>query len=300
MDNSTNYIVYLCYGKARVFDECVFSLLSLSRMYPKGLPANTQIWIYTDNAEWFRSFADCPLPLHYREIDDATIKEWRGKINFVHRVKIEALADLMNSKEGNVLYLDTDTLFIQPIDNILRNINEDQRYMHIDEGVVSSSPTLVLQKLNAHLKKSAHTRPLMNMPMWNAGVLGFNTGRKGLLRDVLEFTDREYPLFPKHVVEQFAFSVYLGNEGKLKEAAPYIFHYWNLKEMEQVLSSFFAYFKSKNWQELVRYSAWVDVTGLLEEKNKFYRGRNIIGKLLGKHWAVVIPDWSAAKKQPNM
>ena len=109
--DQTNYIVFLCYGNERVFHECTYALLSLSRIYGQAIPKDTEIWIYTDNPGWFKTLKGCPLPLYFREADSATIKMWRGDIDFVHRVKIETLKDLTKHKKGNVLYMDGHVQF---------------------------------------------------------------------------------------------------------------------------------------------------------------------------------------------
>ena len=106
-----NFIVFQCYGNKGIFQECAYALLSLSRSNTSKDLANTEVWIYTDDPAWFSAFKDCPLPLLYRKIDEATIKRWKGKIDFVHRVKIELLKDFVKGKQGNILYTDTDTDF---------------------------------------------------------------------------------------------------------------------------------------------------------------------------------------------
>ena len=280
MSPRTNYIVYLCYGPERVFYECAMSLLSFSQVHGYGVPGNTEIWIYTDKPGWFGEFKDCPLPLHYRTIDDATIKEWRGKIDFVHRVKIAALIDLVNVREGNILYVDTDTVFKKPIDDVLHDIDSGGQYMHMNEGVVREGGTPILRKLNKHLKKNKQTS-LRDMAMWNAGVLGFNTTDKAVLDGALAFTDTEYPAFPKHIVEQFAFSVCLR---ELQEAIPYIVHYWSLKEADAELVDFFARNKGKSWEELVRCSVEIDVERMMADKRVFYEERGLLGRMFGREW----------------
>jgi len=294
-----NYIVLLCYGHDRVFHECAWALLSLSRLYAPAGPANTEIWIYTDKPGWFREFKDCPLPLHFREVDMALIKQWRGSIDFVHRVKIEILKDLTATRQGNVLYVDTDVLFTHCIDKMLSDINAGKLYMHIMESIVSQERNPVLKKLNNYLgkeNKQLNGKPIRNMAMWNAGVLGFNTRHKALLNEVLAFTDGEYAKFPKHIIEQFAFSIYFQREGEIKAAAPYIFHYWNMKEAGIVLASFFSYFKGRSWSELVALSSLVQISGLMQEKANFFYNRSAIDSLLSKKWTPEIPDWEVVSR----
>jgi len=301
VEHQTNYIVFQCYGNEGVFHECSYALLSLSRLYEPAGINNTEIWIYTDNPDWFLSFRDCPLPLFYREMDKATIKEWRGEIDFVHRVKIAILKDLTKHKKGNILYADTDVVFTHRIDKMQEDIEAGKLYMHTMEGKVSDEGNPVLRKLNKYLNKDQQQKingkPLNDLYMWNAGVLGFNTKYDHLLDTILAFTDTVYPQFPKHIVEQFAFSVYFQEAGVIKTAAPYILHYWNLKEARLALASFFDAFKDKSWQELVRYSRLLQMPVLMQEKVNFLHNRSIIDKLQKKQWSPSKQDWHELSRQ---
>jgi hypothetical protein len=295
----TNYIVFLCYGNVRVFHECTYALLSLSRLYSAEELSNIEIWIYTDNPVWFRSLRGCSLPLRYRETDAGTIKGWRGKIDFVHRVKIEVLKDFVKDKSGNILYVDTDVVFTHTTDKILANINEGALYMHTMEGKVSDGGNPIFRKLNKYLgpARSINNKPLNEMMMWNAGVLGFNTKHYHLLDEVLKFTDEEYSKFPKHIVEQFAFSVYFQVAGDIKAAAPYIFHYWKLKEASYVLESFFDYFKDTSWGELTRYSSLIQMHSLMQIKVDFLHNRSLTDSILHKQWLPPAQNWAMLCKQ---
>ncbi len=295
MDKQPNYIVFQCYGNECIFHECAFALLSLSRLYGGGCPANTQIWIYTDNPGWFSTFRNISLPLNFCEIAPANITKWKGSIDFVHRVKIEILKDFTRERNGNVLYTDTDVVFTWPIDYLMKQISSGQLYMHVNEGVVSSRSNPIFAKLDTHLRDNTpmkvNDKPLWDLPMWNAGVLGFDTKYRYLLDDILTFTDTEYPRFPKHIVEQFAFSVFLAHAGTIKTAAPFVLHYWNLKEVRAVLASFFAYFKNHDWNELSEYSGLLQMPVLMQEKVNFLANRDITDKLLKKQWQPAEYNW---------
>ena len=294
-----NYIVFLCYGHERVFHECAYALLSLCRLYHTDELKNKEIWIYTDNPEWFKAL-NSTLPLNYRAVDNITINKWRGSSEFVHRVKIEILKDLTSSKTGNILYVDTDVVFTHRIEKVFADIDAGKLYMHIRESKVSDKANPVLRKLNNYLEGAQlqqNGKPLNEMAMWNAGVLGFNTQHNQLLDEVLAFTDTEYPKFPKHVVEQFAFSVYFQDTDDIKAAAPYIFHYWNMKEAGSILSSFFRHFKGKDWQELVQYSVLIQMENLMQEKLVFYSNRHISGIIAGKKWQPANYNWKDLSKQ---
>lgn len=291
MDNC--YIVMQCYGNEGVFLESAWAFLSLSRLYPNAadLP---EIWLYTDNPQWFSRFQDCKLPLKFRQIDQALIQQWRGAINFVHRVKIEVLRDFCDSHQGNVLYLDTDVVFTHRIEELWKGVQAGNLYMHVMESVVSSEANPVTRKLNAHLKANSYLPgpPINDMPMWNAGVLGFHTSKKHLLGDVLQLTDTLYAGFPKHIAEQFAFSVVFGRSNSIKSTAPFLLHYWNLKEVRTLIHSFFSYFNNSTWDTLIRYSALIQMHVLMQEKMNFYYNRSIAGKIKKQLWQPPVINWA--------
>ena len=300
MEQQTNYIVFQCYGNEDIFRECAYALLSLSRLYGPGQPSDVQVWIYTDNPAWFSKFKDCPLQLHYRQVNEELIRQWKGAVNFVHRVKVELLKDFAQTHSGNILYLDCDIVVTHPLREVFANINNGLLYMHVAEGSLSDEPNKMLAKLYHHYKKNPlkiNDRPVSEMTMWNAGVLGFNTQQKELLDQVLVFTDREFPQFPKHIIEQFAFSVFFQLQGPLKAAAPYTFHYWKLKEARPVLASFFSYFKDSNWDQLTRYSSLIQMHALMQEKVNFYTDRGIYEILRNIHWQPRVPDWQKLEQQ---
>ena len=301
MEQPTNYIVFLCYGNGGTLYECAYSLLSLSRLYTVDELKNTEIWIYTDQPDFFRSFKGCKLPLHYRQLDAATIKQWRGEINFSHRMKIEMLRDLTTDRTGSVFYVDSDSVFTQRIDHVWDDISNGELYMHLMEGKVSGRGNKIFEKLDDHLSKTAtekiNGKPVNDLAMWNAGVLGFDTKYRYLLDEALAYTDKEYPKFSKHIVEQFAFSRCFQKEGNVKAAALYILHYWILKEARTVLHSFFEHFKESNWNELVVYSQLVQLPVLLQEKINFLNNRTLFQSMIKRQWLPPKYDWAEMMKQ---
>ncbi len=296
-----NFLVFLCYGNIGIFHECAYALLTLSRLYGGKLPDDWEIWIYTDKPEFFRALGGCPLPLHYRTLDAATIQQWKGPHGFVHRVKIALLQEFAAAHTGNILYSDTDVVFSDRLEPVFSKIGYGSLYMHVAEGIVGEGHNPVLTKLAKHTRRhhlqSPSGQPLAQMVMWNAGVLGFNSRLATLLEGVLEFTDREYGRFPKHIVEQFAFSVYFGQHGPIKSAAHYITHYWNLKEARHVLEAFFVKYASSPWSELADYSQLIHIPVMMQDKANFYRNRSLAGKMLKKTWLPAVPNWEELVRQ---
>jgi hypothetical protein len=289
------YIVYQCYGDISIFHECALSLLSFSKWYSTEELQAFEFWIYTDKPEWFQAMKGCPLPLNYRKMDAATIQQWRGATQFVHRVKIELLLDFVQGRSGNVVYIDTDTVLLQRLDKVLHDISVGELFMHVLEGKISDELNPILLKLSRYLKGQQLIEQadgsLQHTMMWNAGMLGFQTQHSHLLQEVLRVTDTIHPHFSKHVVEQFAFSLVFQRTSNIHAAAPYFIHYWNFHEAKPIFASFFDCFKDADWADLLRYTDLIHIPVLLQEKIAYLHSRSIYNKLKRIPWQPVIPDW---------
>ena len=245
------YLVYQAYGKDEIKQECVFSVLSLYRYTSESLLNQLSVVIYTDTPEKFDLLESSPFPVFFEAVNTQTLTDWRGDIDFVHRVKIKILQDFCSKYQGAVLYLDTDTYFSQNPDTLFGLIEQGKYLMHTAEGAINSKKNLTLKKLEKFLSSRTiqigkETMQIdTHLQMWNAGVLGFVSEQIELLDNVLLFTDTFYKLYQKHIAEQFAFSFYM-QKNELLAADSYIFHYWNFKEFRSILSEFFKVLSKDN------------------------------------------------------
>ncbi len=246
-----NYIVYQAYGSDDILNEALYSMLSFYKVH--GLDQkDIQLVIYTDRPLHFESVLGKER-VECRKIDASIIKKWRGDIDFVHRVKVETLIDFTQSlKDENILYLDSDIYFTQKVHSIFDGIAQGQLYMHEYEGALNKSKFPLILKMGkfikshqAALKVSGFEVPI-DTKTWNAGVIGFNASKKYILNKVLCFTDGFYKMYPKHIAEQFGFSLYLGKEGNVLVASQELFHYWSFKEFRGVLKDFFEHHKTSS------------------------------------------------------
>ncbi len=134
-----NHIIYQAYNSIDNLNECLYSLYSLYEF-----DNNYKVTIYTDNDNYLKGKTP-PLDIKYRIITQKEIKNWRGKYNFVHRLKIMIIIDLLDnlSKNDNVLYVDTDTMFINNLDDIFKEIDNNNLFMHINEGRISDKTNII-------------------------------------------------------------------------------------------------------------------------------------------------------------
>lgn len=252
----TNYIVYQAYGSVDILNEALYSILSFYKVH--GIEQNDiQLVLYTDNVAHFESIIGKGKIL-FKEINAELLKKWRGDIDFVHRVKIEILIDFSTELEqDNVLYLDSDICVLKPATEIFEGISKGIFYMHDSEGSLSESDFRLILKLGKFIKSHhSQLRALgFDVPLatktWNAGVIGFNASKKNVLKKVLCFTDNVYKIYPKHIIEQFGFSFYLGKEAEVVSTSDCFYHYWSFKEFRQVLNDFFEHHKTSKLETLI-------------------------------------------------
>lgn len=243
-----NYLVYQAYNNRDFLNECLYSLYTLIRYTD-----NFQVIIYTDNKEYIKRFSPSGLHIKYRELNRKEITEWRGENGFVHRFKIMILKDLMENIEGenNILYIDTDTTFNEPLMKIYDQIEKGKLFMHEDEGSIRGQikENIIFAKTMKYRNSKNRYSKLIpfDQRMWNAGVLGFKSSDINLLNEVLEITDKIYSEFQKHIVEQLAFSIIFSREKEreLECLDKQIYHYWNFKEFRIILNDFFSDDRSK-------------------------------------------------------
>lgn len=281
-----NYLLYQAYGSPDILNEALFSILSYLR-----LPAGATVLLYTDNPAHFRAVLGEQPGIVYEYIELAQWRAWRGDIDFVHRVKIMVLQHAAAHYAGSLLYADTDTVFTQSPAQIFDLIGQGQLFMHLSEGRLNDG-NLLNRKINRVLQ--ARDAPaLVGGPispatcMYNAGVLGLRSTDAPLLAQVLALTEQLYRLYPKHVMEQLAFSVVWARQGPVHEAAPWVYHYWNLKEIRPVLATLLAPRPGRPLAEWQARAARLEVPALAEAKARFRAlpgWQRAVRRWLGRGW----------------
>lgn len=266
-----NYILYQAYGNKDILNEAIFSILSFERLETKP---DVRFVIYTDDIDYFKNRV--PENTHFEIITQPQLKIWRGATDFVHRVKVEVIKDFFNKYNGSLLYIDTDTTFLSDPGIIFDGIAAGKVYMHICEGKIDSGDNLVFKKISKFLKgksfvlKNKETLVIRaDIPMWNAGLLGFDGRSASLLDEVLDVTDTLHTAYKRHVMEQLAFSFILQTKRELLPADQWVFHYWNFKEIRPVLNDFLSSHKNISFVELAVIASKLDIKNLFKPKFAF-------------------------------
>lgn len=293
-----NFLLYQAYGHTDILRECLFSVLTYYRKKDSST-APAQLAIYTDNADWFKPYlVGLPGQVHFVPVDPQLIKQWRGPHDFVHRVKICIMQDFFERwPHANLLYADTDTEFLTDCQPLYDQIAAGQFFMHEDEGILQGKNVSIMSRKTGkfvrgkvYQRSNGETFTInLSTRMHNAGVIGMAGASRHLLKDVLSLTDQLYAQFPKHTMEQLAFSYMLQSAGKLRSASDYIYHFWFLKELRPMLQQFFDRYKGRPFNELAELSAQFDPATLSDKKMDY---RNLPGfirmvlKITGRQWKI--------------
>jgi hypothetical protein len=292
----SNYLLYLSYKKQEIHHQTIISVLTFLKVSTDSFLETVKIVIYTDNESLFKSY----LPVAniiFEPIDDSLIENWKGSINFFFRAKIKLIEDFFSKYDGNMLYFDSDTYFLNDVSSFFSKIENNELFMHEYEGVFEqnkkdskkeSSSKRIEKILKSHIFKiqEIDVKIPINTPLWNAGVLGFSSKFTHVLQNVVELTDQLYQIKNAHIMEQFAFSYYLGSSGKLQPLNKEIFHYWQFKEFNEVIANYLVHYKNKGIESLKKNLDEIDPQKLSLPKmrylkmaffeknfNKYFRGK---------------------------
>ena len=298
-----NYLVYQSYGSTDILNECSYSILSLLK---QGLNSEKiQIVIYTDRKDYF-SFLPSDI-ISFVEMDEKTIKEYKGSYNFVHRLKIKVLQDCVTRFEGKILYADSDIYFINSIETLFDQIDEANFLMCNNEGPIDVPGNRVFEKFSRFISENSsyliqHMIPIPpDVTMWNAGIIGFVSPNKQLLDKVLYTNDTIFEKFKSHVVEQLSFCYQLQMHGTVHKSTDYVFHYWNLKEFRLVLAEFFTHhLPGSTLQEMIQDVDSIRPDVLIRPKLEYESLsfiRKNIRKLKGKNNRWKFPAYSIGVKE---
>ncbi len=289
------YILYQAYGSLGHVNECRYSLLKFLEFYNLKPPAQIGMVIYTDQPSAFEAFSVFFHHFELKEISQEQLKQWRGPNNFTHRAKIEILKSFFQDREGNLLYFDTDTYIIKPVEPLFAKLAKGNFFLHEFEGILNKTENPAFHKWIKFLSSNQihynKGRVVFSdsLKMWNAGVIGIPGKNKDLLADILSLTDAVYSKFKKHIAEQFAFCYCFQKMGNVTSSKNEIVHYWNLKEFSFLLKVYFDRNEEESIPNLVKLLPDIDPASIQVQKLT-YQKLPLLKKWMyavrGKKWSI--------------
>jgi hypothetical protein len=228
-----NTLLYLCYGAPRNFSEARYSILSLLRTVG-AKAAEFQIVVYTDDPG---AFAD--LGIETVEIDEALLLSWLDGKDYIHRRKTMTVIDALSRFGGAVAFVDCDTYYLKPVDELFSRIGPGRACLHLVEGRLQETKSKVDQSVSKLIRDQTFYgldgKALTiseDARMWNSGVIGIHYTDAALMNEALYLTDQMWcklePYAPgkkAHHLEQFATGYFL-ERLHLVECDDVVYHYW--------------------------------------------------------------------------
>jgi hypothetical protein len=287
-----NYLLYLAFGKEYI-QECKYSILKLLEFYNLR-PPKIQVHVLTDKPQEFESLIPFFYHFEIKNLTNTEMEECRGMPPNNYRVKAIAIKRFLDTHAGNVLFCDTDTVLLRPLEPLFADITNGGVYMHQFEGEIAADSAFkkLHTRLTGDTAAMAEVLSFASEPkwyMWNSGVVALNHDRKELLADVVKLTDYIYSKARNHTSEQLAISYCLSKAGTIQEAAPYFYHYWNLKEFRQLLKTFFTLNAEESIPNLVKKIRHLDAMTIQHDKNAWEDLpflQRMLKRLRGKSWKI--------------
>lgn len=194
------------------------------------LPERPEVVVTTDRPGWYRWFGDrVRIVLLTRSLRAA----WEGPQRFVWRVVMKAIQETaLHPPPANLLYLDTDTLVRRPLAPLLASLDSGAVFLHKLESALHRRRTGSHRSLwrQTRGRRFAGFEVDRHTELWNSGVVAVSPQHAGLLTRAIELCDAMTGAgVESWLVEQLADSIVFQATGRLREAQPFIDHYWGNK-----------------------------------------------------------------------
>ncbi len=288
-----NYLIYLCVGKELYRYQLMYSLASFYKAY--GEQAAPGIILFTDAADYFT--ARLPDSVVINALSQDQITHFQNGLEYIPRIKIEVLKSALAQYEGNFLFVDLDTCYLKPVEELFEKLEQGYLILHKFEGNINqmAKRSRTGKKVKAGIENNAELLAAKgitigtDVAMYNSGAIGFTSGTQGFIDNVLNFIDVFYPATKIWVTEQLGVSWYFQSTAEVLECDDYIFHYHHFEEFKkQVLPDFFAYHSASPVEKIMGDVDKISPLELIKPKTEYKEMSEIrkgLRRLLrGKKW----------------
>jgi hypothetical protein len=279
-------ILYLAYGPAAYINECRYSLLKYLEVYKLKPPASVNLIVYTDQPASFEAFTPFFHHFEMKEISQTLVKEWQGDKDLAHRVKLKAMQEFFEHREGSLLCCDSNTYITAPLEPIFSDLENNTFYLLPSQSRLSDPRFSRMRKYLEALPEFEHQGA---MQLWKDGVIGLNHQSKQVLEEALQMTDGFATEFPKQFIGPVSLTFLLQKHGAVKSASPQIEHYSDVKEFRSLLDLFFQKNTEESIPNLVKLVSHLNAGVILKSK-KAYENLPFLRKWLlalsGKKWSI--------------
>lgn len=236
MITNSNILLSQSFGKESEYRRVILAILSAFAFVDLKY---IKVVLFTDKPSFFEKWFK-GLDVEYVLLTPEKVKEMRGEIDFLHRMKIALIEEtFVNHPQANIFYVDSDTFFIDSPLPVLNAVNENKAFMHLIEYEFEYLKDLPLpagetfqafyRYFNEYiftLNNGSLLKVNNTNHSWNAGVMCFHSTHHRFINDVYLLTNKFYPATLNHASEQYAFSIMLEKFTDLQSCDTVVYHYW--------------------------------------------------------------------------
>lgn len=216
----------LAYGDTqRVYDQASMLLLSLIAY----APTPRELVVVTDHPERFAWFEG---HVRVHAVTAEQLSSWQGSDPFSMRQKLEVARSLVPAK-GALVLLDADTFAHRDLTTMVDALAQGALFLHKREFQLGYSRRRGNMALWKEISKRTYAgwyfRP--GDAMWNSGVIALPVSEASLLDQAVQLYDAVAEAGIRHfATEQLVLGQVLGRTQRLREAMPWLTHYWGNKK----------------------------------------------------------------------
>lgn len=272
-----NHLLFHAYTKQQVA-ECRYFLLKYLSLYNLKPPAGTAIIIYTDQPVAFEGFTN--FFRQFQMLD--ALRNTSGS-----STNVAVLQQAFLQASGNMLYCDTATYPLLPLEHLFADIEKGGLYLYAPQRQKESELNTALRKRTAHRDKTATAvaaPPENRITVWHAAVVGVSSQKQDLIAKLAPQGSGQNSL-----ATDYLFTRSFSEGGKIKSASKYIFHYGDLKEFSQLLETFFAKSEEESIPNQVKLVHHLDAATVQQQKEAYQQQplfKRWLQIITGKRWSV--------------
>ena len=247
-----------------------------------------KVCVVTDRPNFYQYFGE---QVELITINEQIMNDWKGDHDFFWRIKMKGIeAATLNNPDQHILYVDSDTVYVDKIGELMIGLEAGSSYMHELEGKLSQLPSKTTKNMWKSLngKSFAGLRIDSDAEMWNAGVIALPKSHAiETIQYAIELCDQMCATnCTRRLIEQFAFSIALKDKLGLAAAENVVAHYWgNKPNWNTKITEFFMYSKLNGLtfeQDLERFEPeeFIQIPTVLREKNTKHKLQRLLNKVM--------------------
>jgi hypothetical protein len=232
MSDGPDRLLLLAVGRDDIVLQARYAAAS-ALAWSEGEPI--ELRVYTDRPD---AFAALGPRVQVEPVTPERLRGWRGRWDFLFRIKPALVQDALRAAPGRVLFVDADTYWKGPVAAAFARVGGGAAAMHAREYLVSTRDSGQMRRFRRRLARSRFRGAPVEADrwMWNSGAVGLDRAHLPLVQDWLDFVDEVFPTNPKPHVEQFGLSLVLQRAGvEIRPLDDLLVHYFDDKERHEAL-----------------------------------------------------------------